>query len=66
MNNISSKSHQRRGKTLTDSTDDPWKHFSSSHVPASETQPRPPSIGVKQVGDSSTQTDRHKNVTKAK
>lgn len=59
-------SHQRGGKTLADSTDDPWKHSSSSHVPASETQPRPPSIAVKQVGDSSTQTDRHKNVTKAK
>ena len=50
-------SHQRGGKTLADSTDDPWKHSSSSHVPASETQPRPPSIAVKQVADSSTQTD---------
>ena len=50
-------SHQRGGKTLADSTDDPWKHSSSSHVPASETQPRPPSIAVKPAGDSSTQTD---------
>lgn len=50
-------SHQRGGKTLADSTDDPWKDSSSSHVPAGETWPRPPSIAVKPAGDSSIQTD---------
>lgn len=53
---LDEESHQR-GKTLAESADDPWKQSSSSHVPASETQPRPPSIAVNPAGDSSTQTD---------